>query len=85
MNHGDELNALQVKNEPVEVLWAADQNEFYTIMLVGMINRSIIQYAIKIITTVNCSFCIRRSGCTKTHNTRGTLVETLDCGQHTGK
>lgn len=37
MNHGDELNPDQVSDTPLEVLYAADQNEFYTIILVGTV------------------------------------------------
>lgn len=35
VNHGDELNAKQVEDLPLELIWPADQNKFYTIILVG--------------------------------------------------
>lgn len=35
VNHGDELKPTQVRDEPIEIQWPAENDEYYTLILAG--------------------------------------------------
>lgn len=70
VHHGDELKPTQVRDQPIEVQWPGEKDEFYTLILAGIWQKSFFQYFNCKLKNQMCSIVDPDAPNRKTHEAR---------------